>query len=123
VTDDQPFPSLISTASGVGIVIWDKVIIEGLSVGIVFYLNHVMYLECESLNVKSKVWLIEYAIIILFYLSRFKSNLPYRKYRHDRHFIIHFEHYKKELCYRNQICIESLKVFVKNCIQVNYTAI
>ena len=68
MTDDQPFPSLISTASGVGIVIWDKVIIEGLSVGIVFYLNHVMYLDCESLNIKSKVWLIEYAMIIPFYL-------------------------------------------------------
>ena len=54
VTDDQPFPSLISTSSGVGIVIWDKVIIEGLSVGIVFYLNHVMYLDCESLNVNLK---------------------------------------------------------------------
>ena len=87
MTDDQPFPSLISTASVVGIVIWVKIIIEGLSVGIVFYLNHVMYLECDFLNVKSKVWLIECAIIIPFYLSRFKSNLPYRKYRHDRHFI------------------------------------
>ena len=54
MTDDQPFPSLISTSSGVGIVIWDKVIIEGLSVGIVFYLNHVMYLDCESLNVNLK---------------------------------------------------------------------
>ena len=52
--DDQPFPSLISTSSGVGIVIWDKVIIEGLSVGIVFYLNHVMYLDCDSLNVNLK---------------------------------------------------------------------
>ena len=68
MTDDQPFPSLISTASGVGIVIWDKVIIEGLPVGIVFYLNHVMYLECDSLNVKFQVWLIEYAMIIPFYL-------------------------------------------------------
>ena len=66
MTDDQPFPSLISTASVVGIVIWVKIIIEGLSVGIVFYLNHVMYLECDSLNVKSKVWLIEYEIIIPF---------------------------------------------------------
>ena len=55
MTDDQPFSSLISTSSGVGIVIWDKVIIERVSVGIVFYLNHVMYLDCESLNVKSKV--------------------------------------------------------------------
>ena len=67
MTDDQPFPSLINTASGVGIVIWDKIIIEGLSVGIVFYLNHVMYLECDSLNVKFQVWLIEYAMIIPFY--------------------------------------------------------
>ena len=67
VTDDQPFPSLISASSGVGIVIWYKVIIEGLSVGIVFYLNHVMYLECDSLNVKFQVWLIEYAMIIPFY--------------------------------------------------------
>ena len=58
MTDDQPFPSLISTSSGVGIVIWYKVIIEGLSVGIVFYLNHVMYLDCESLNVTAIVWLI-----------------------------------------------------------------
>ena len=70
MTDDQPFPSLISTSSGVGILIWDKIIIEGLSVGIVFYLNHVMYLECDSLNVKSKVCLIEHAIMIPLYLSR-----------------------------------------------------
>ena len=113
MTDDQPFPSLISTSSGVGIVIWYKVIIEGLSVGIVFYLNHVMYLECDFLNVKSKVWLIECAIIIPFYLSRFKSNLPYRKYRHDRHFIEFLNIIKTNYIDRNQIYIESLKVFVK----------
>ena len=72
MTDDQPFSSLISTSSEVGTVIWDKVIIKGLSVGIVFYLNHVMYLDCESLNVKSIVWLIEYAIMIQ---STFKDSI------------------------------------------------